>query len=307
MENKKKISGLAKAMIITAVVAAAAIIVSVCFAVSIGSVAMKEIFDNPQSFREAIVSGEKDLDILSEVKDYNILISDEKNDMPVTGDTITVSGKFADINIIASDTDEIKVQFQQYTNVPTTKPTVELEINGQEFAINYDKDSLINAHIYLKLTIAIPKDTIKKVDIKNGIGDIEIDGIFVDALSVTNNVGDIKIKNTETSAASVSNDTGDISLDEGFKSKLTLTVANNIGDIDFTVPDSGTNFELKYTTSVGELGVEDIDLSKYSFTKTQNLTNADGTIKGHNESGERAYYTLETNVGDIELDSSSGS
>lgn len=299
MENKNKLSGFAKAMIITAVIAVVSLISTICFTVSIGSDAINKFFDNPSEYREALRFG-KISDELSELETYQELISKEEKTFTVQSDMLKIEAPLADIKVVLSDTDEIKAVFSQYSYAAGKTSGYTLETDGSTFQIV--KNSSDVTKIMPSLILAVPKDKIKAIEIKNKTGDIEVDGISVNMLKIDNSVGDIEVKNVTADSTEIYNKTGDIEADENFKCLNSLKIENKVGDINFALPQD-VNFKLSYLTSVGTADIEDVNSLKFNILDSTAVTKASGTVESKNQDGTKASYSLTVQVGDIDLSS----
>lgn len=298
MENKKKISGLAKAIWITAAVTVVSAIVAVCFAVSFGSAALKELTDNRHDSKKTIVYNSKELDKLADIEDYSELISSEIHTIPVIGNSVIIKSQIAKIKVISSDSDDIKTEFNQYSNNKDAASLFSLSIDGQTFKINCNEDT----NVIPVLIISVPKDTVNNITIENEAGDIDVNGISVFNLKITNSTGKISIENTTSNDADIKNYTGEIELAKSFRCIYKMDVSGKFGNIDFELPQD-INFKLQYSVSLGEADLSEVDMEKYNIVSRANIAKTNGTLECKEKDGEQANYNMTMSVGRIELSS----
>lgn len=301
MKSSKKLSGLAKGMIVSAIIAAVALISAICFAVSMGTGVITQYLNNPNSFKEMIGNVEKENLILNEaeweeLKSYKTLVAQEDNAFSAESNTMTVDASVAEIKIVRSDTDEIKTSFSQFGRAGETSAFT-LERNGMELRIIKNNSGAVN--VLPSLIIYVPDD-IEVLSITLSAGDIDVEGISLDTLQITNQCGHIEVKNSTVKNVDIENKGGDIELDEGFKCTGKLVVYNKVGDVDFTLP-LDIKFKLDYRSDMGEVSLSEINAALFSISSNTTITGAEGTVESKNISGAQVLYDIYTQVGEIDF------
>ena len=207
------------------------------------------------------------------------------------------SGSTASIEYIAKEDSQIKLK---KTNGKLTIDAVYGK--GPKLDLNF----LHNNNI--KLTIKLPENYNKELNIDNNVGDIKLNGSFTkaklntdvgdidaDYINVTCSVGDAKVSGN-ISSSKIESNVGNIHYKPMLSKKGEHTLKSNVGSIDLDL-DEDSNVSVKASTDLGDI------TNKFSFT---NITKDDkkdfaSSFVAYNKDGE-STISLDSDSGEITIE-----
>ena len=211
------------------------------------------------------------------------------------------SGSTASIEYIAKEDSQIKLK---KTNGKLTIDAVYGK--GPKLDLNF----LHNNNI--KLTIKLPENYNKELNVDNNVGDIKLNGSFTkaklnadvgdidaqvdaDYINVTCSVGDAKVSGNINSSKIESN-VGNIHYKPMLIKKGEHTLKSNVGNIDLDL-DEDSNVSVKASTDLGDIN------NKFSFTSITKDDKKDfaSSFAAYNKDGE-STISLDSDSGEITIE-----
>lgn len=203
---------------------------------------------------------------------------------------ISVEGSSVDIEIIPEDREDISVVLHTYERGPRLKvssgKTVHIEAKSPRafnisFSMNYAP----------RLTIYVPEDYAKDLEIDSSSGDLEIKELNLEELNMELSSGDIQIRKVTFNEGSIESSSGDITLDDVTCDKV--NVHSSSGDLkidDFTG-------ELEGNTSSG-----DVRIAYKEFNNNLDYSTQSGDITvDFNNNPVDAAFDLDCSSGDVSM------
>lgn len=205
-------------------------------------------------------------------------------------------------NIIIKKSDNENVRVVVYGDADKDKISVDLESNNLKINSKGKKCTFFCFNVKMsKIEVYIPSNYDKNIDIKNAYGDIEI-GEFSNAnITVEEDCGDVYIEGIKK--VNVKNKLGDIKIDKVMDAKIeadcgdvkvgsvdNITVKNNLGDIKIKSVNNYLNIE----EDCGDVEIDNLVLNKDSSIK-----NSLGDIKIR--STNEIYIDAKTSLGDTKI------
>ena len=242
---------------------------------------------------------------------------------------ISIISKTADIMILPSDTEYVKVVCEKEENKCTHNVTVEngtllIEYNDERKWYEYIQvfsyeDSMV--YVYLPAgeysQLSIKSDTsdvkvasdfsFKSIDVSLDTGDTEIYASATDFVHVKASTGDVKLDGINTGDIKVNTSTGDMSF--GNCNANTLSVSSDTGDVSVSSVTLSGAFNQKVTTGKTQIS----DMTCQSFTTNGDsgsisMTNlvASGIVSIERSTGkvnltgcDAGEFAIETSTGDV--------
>ncbi|MDF9825124.1 hypothetical protein M2475_001591 [Breznakia sp. PF5-3] len=103
-----------------------------------------------------------------------------------------------------------------------------------------------------KITIYVPKSC-KSLEVDADLGNVEMNDISIDNLSLSLNLGSLEAKNIKVKTGKLDLDLGDAEFSGDFKESLVIT--NNLGSIDITLAGSIDDYGYSLDTDLGEISI----------------------------------------------------
>ena len=210
-------------------------------------------------------------------------------------------GNTASIEYIAKEDSQIKLK---KTNGKLTIDAVYGK--GPKLDLNF----LHNNNI--KLTIKLPENYNKELNIDNNVGDIKLNGSFTkaklnadvgdidaqvdaDYINVTCSVGDAKVSGN-ISSSKIESNVGNIHYKPMLSKKGEHTLKSNVGNIDIDL-DEGSNVSVKASTNLGDIN------NKFNFTSITKDDKKDlaSSFAAYNKDGE-STINLDSDSGEITIE-----
>lgn len=184
----------------------------------------------------------------------------------------------ADVDIVASETDLVKVEL--YSDDPGEYEITELDDSIKVVLKEKENPKFRFNKKTNRVKLYVPMNYASSFNITGTTGDVKIDDYSSATADITIKTGDIEIKNINM--ANIQGTTGDIEVD----SASLLNIKVTTGDIEV-----GTVRFLDITGTTGDVDVTEADKIKVK------LTTGDIDVYKVNE-----YLSLEVTTGDIEID-----
>ncbi|MBQ4312795.1 MAG: DUF4097 family beta strand repeat protein [Clostridia bacterium] len=292
------------AIIFAAVFLGCAIAGGIVTAIGLGQIANDEEFWNnvEQTMEEYGV-----MEIIEEVGDPTSMVHTETE---VSVDLISSSDSETDsfeINIINAVGDIVVkegrdgrclVSYDGDIAFDFTDPAILMTINDDSLDIEFDYGVGISGLTGFRggdIVITLPEGYTSKLTMHNCVGNIMMNGLMLDELSVTNFAGDINVENTILNVFSASDFTGDIDIEGqtgGFM------ISNCLGDISIESSSPLVSDSL-FENCVGELSVDLPDGSGVNIIKDDYV--GEVNIEGNNGS-KKVDITLTDGVGEVDIE-----
>lgn len=277
-----------KAIIISAVVLAAAIISTVCFGAAVGYREIDKYWDgNPREFfdnmENAVFYG--DFDDWSEMETPNNLRETKEMDsLPsMEGkDTLRIHADAAEVEIIRSADGSFSADADIYS------------LSGKYDTDRYNLTSTSEYDVYLGcnsakkpncaavLRVAVPDSiknlvidvdagevdvtglTLGSLDVKLSAGNVEIHNLTADGIKATVEAGNLETENCNVKNAEVNINMGNAELSESFIYTKSLKVNVDMGDAEIALPRPPQAFSFNYDASMGNIEIDD-DFQDYGI------------------------------------------
>lgn len=225
-------------------------------------------------------------------------------------DQIVLESGQADVNIIPSDSQDIKVSWKGSVmsgNERSRHDSISIEEVGSELNIQIGRQWFLNWSIFninfsnrLEVTIYLPEKHYQSIVVKNNVGSTLIKDVSVDHLTAENDVARLVIEDVKAISIVAKNNVGQITLtnNEG-----ELQVENDVGHILVTTDDITDDMNL--LSNVGKIEV------LIPFIPDDVTFNANSSVGQVRIFGEKGSYisreakhvvTMSTEVGSITVD-----
>lgn len=211
------------------------------------------------------------------------------------------SGSTASIEYIAKEDSQIKLK---KTNGKLTIDAV------------YGKDPKLDLNFLhnnnIKLTIKLPENYNKELNVDNNVGDIKLNGSFTkaklnadvgdidaqvdaDYLNVDCSVGNTKIKG-DIASSNIKSDVGNIHYNPTLSARGEHTLKSNVGSVNLDL-DEDSNVSVEAKTDLGEIN------NKFTFTSITKDDKKDfaSSFAAYNKDGE-STITLDSASGEITIE-----
>lgn len=142
--------------------------------------------------------------------------------------TLEINEECGDVSVVGANVANIN---NEYGNIKIGKVNVG---NISDSAGNIEIDTIYDAKVENQYGNIEIKNVLNYLDISNDCGDIEIDNLVLNKDSkITDDLGNIEIGNTNEIYIDAETDLGNVDIKNNYpKSKVTLTIKNNCGDIE---------------------------------------------------------------------------
>lgn len=195
--------------------------------------------------------------------------------------SLKIDMDMGDVTIIEGNDDDIRISNMvkdQYT-LDVNGSKAELKLNTRSgfsifnFGTDYSQD----------IVVTIPEGyKFENLEIKNSMGNIDLEDLQVDSMTLVANMGDIDGENLKTNELFVENDMGKIQLEGIFLNETEIT--NSMGDIDVIVNDDISNYDYEADCSLGTVYING------------KKGNSSQSVRSNNK------ITIKDSMGDISLD-----
>lgn len=160
-------------------------------------------------------------------------------------------------DIVISPDENVRISFDGSISNGEEKPSAILQ-NGILSVIQRDNNDNLPDQIALgkkgQITIYLPSDCVIPLAFENGMGDIEIEGIFTKEFSLNNSSGYATISSITADNMKISSDSGDITLKEGSVDEIKIETSSGYVQIDETIFSN-----TKVTTKSGETTISKVN------------------------------------------------
>lgn len=158
-------------------------------------------------------------------------IDEEKTASAAGISEINVTTASTDINVVVSDTNEVRAHF--YGNVTTSSyyetPQLDFNLNGSTLNINVKNRTNMTFGFFmssLKVDITVPKSYNKSIKLASSSGEINIQNVNVESLSCSTSSGSTNIENVSADEFNHSSSSGDLKA-TGITTKQTKTTSSS--------------------------------------------------------------------------------
>ena len=228
-------------------------------------------------------------------------------------DTIDINCDIADLSIepYKGNTASIEYIAKEYSQIKLKKANGKLTIDAIYGKVpKLDPNFLHNNNI--KLTIKLPENYNKELNIDNNVGDIKLNGSFTkaklnadvgdidaqvdaDYINVTCSVGDAKVSGN-ISSSKIESNVGNIHYKPMLSKKGEHTLKSNVGNIDLNL-DEDSNVSVEASTDLGDIN------NKFSFTSITKDDKKDfaSSFAAYNKDGE-STINLDSDSGEITIE-----
>ncbi len=318
-----------KAIIITAVVLAAAIVSTVCFGAAFGyreldkyrDGGLEEFFDNVEN---AITYD--DLDDIREIETPDNLRETSGMDLSSVmqgKDTLKIHADAAEVEITKSTDGTVSADMDIYSSSSKYNKDKYNLTSTSEYDIYLECNSEIKANCVGTLRVAVP-DSIKniiidvdagEVDIKGltlgyaevniSAGDAEIKNLTADDIKVTVNAGSFDAENCNVKNAEIDINMGDAELSDSFVYTESLSIDVNTGNAEISLPQYSQAFSFSYDISMGNLEIDDEYRSYGIGSSSSGAVSQNGTFGRNPQSvpdEEVIKIEVTVSMGNIKLD-----
>ena len=219
--------------IIITIITVAAIIVGVTRIFGTGGIFK---FNNKEIF--TVGESESDSETIACADFDNIKVDVEVSDVIIEpGDSYQVSYEYHTSNgrTVAP---EVKVEGNTLKVTQTIKPKVNAGINSQD----------------CKIVITVPaKATLKDVDLSSDVGDIEVNAINTNTITIQSDVGDVSFDTINADSIKTTSDVGDVSIQNSTITSVDAT--SGVGEI--YIKDTTTS-DVKAESGVGDITLKNV-------------------------------------------------
>lgn len=269
-----------KAIIISAVVLAAAIISTVCFGAALGYREMDKYWNgNPREFFENMENAVSygDFDDWSAIENPSNLRETREMDLlsPMEGDTLRIHADAAEVVITKSTDGTFSADVDIYS-LSGKYDTQRYNLTStSEYDVYLGCDTVKKPNCAAVLRVSVPDSiknlvtdvdageidvtglTLGSVDVKLSAGNIEIQHLTADDIKVTVEAGNFEAENCNVKNAVVDVNMGNAELSDSFIYTKSLKVNVDMGDAEIALPKYPQAFSLSYDTSMGNLEIDD--------------------------------------------------
>lgn len=215
---------------------------------------------------------------------------------------IEIEGRFVDVNIIGTDTDEIDLKGLIRGKLRGGKDfEFKHRQDGSLLKIWIEAPRSIMGRFEAKLTLKVPYSM--DIDVRNSSGDVYIEEIVADKMRLETSSGDMKLKNVETQLTTKAS-SGDLDV---YYLKGAISAVSTSGDQSFNhiraiVSSRATSGDIMFADVIG-------DLSTKTTSGDLQFENIDGRISNVSTSGDliinkaKTILNLTATSGDMRGDS----
>ncbi len=318
-----------KAIIISAVVLAAAIISTVCFGAAVGYQNIERYWDgNPREFFDNVENAVSygDSDDWSAMENPSNLRETREMELssPMEGkDTLRIHADAAEVEIMKSADGSFSADVDIYS------------LSGKYDTERYNLTSTSEYDVYLGcnsakkpncaavLRVAVPDSvknlvidvdagevdvtglTLGSLDVKLSAGNVEIHSLTADGIKATVEAGNFETENCNVKNADVNINMGNAELSESFIYTESLKVNVNMGDAEIALPRYPQAFSLSYDASMGNIEIDD-DYRDYGIgSKSSSGISQSGTFSRNPQSlpvEEIIKIDVSVSMGNIKID-----
>lgn len=199
-------------------------------------------------------------------------------------------------NVYIKEGDEFKVDAKDVTSKFTSK-----EKNGI-LKINDEKNWLLFWREIGEITIYVPKDYLKKLDVESGAGKINIKDINIEKLEIEQGAGMLTINNIKTKNTEINGGAGKININDSTLNNLELE--SGVGSVNITSELTGKSL---IECGIGEINITLIgEKESYTIKPEKGLGNI--RIDSKNYNNNQIYgkgsnqIEIEGGIGSISID-----
>lgn len=232
------------------------------------------------------------------IVEENLNVSEENAKDLDSFQRMDVDVKVMDLTIRSGNAYSVSVKSVEKLKPDISVSNGTLAIRQNNVPKSYHKDSR-----NCKVILTIPSgEVLESAELSNSVGDIQWNELSCDNLKGEFNVGDIEIRRAKIPNLDVSVDVGEISIEN---SELdTVVCKSNVGDVDIERSAFGT---MDISSQTGDVEVySSLDLSGYQMELSTNVGEVEVNDryykKSYNQNGANGKLTIETNVGDVDVD-----
>ncbi|MBO6046859.1 MAG: DUF4097 family beta strand repeat protein [Erysipelotrichaceae bacterium] len=159
------------------------------------------------------------------------------------------------------------------------------DIDDDRLTITQNEMSHVVVKSTVKLTLTLSQTQLKSLNIQMNAGDIRIENIDATYTSINDNAGDVKVMDAKLGQTVIQLNAGDVKLNGTIFTNF--TVNNNAGDIKINDIPEFKKYDVRLSTSVGDIKV-----------------NGDKLKSPYQQIGNNDYFIdISTNLGDIKISS----
>jgi len=167
-----------------------------------------------------------------------------------------------------TESDKLTIEFDSKEQQKQQSNPVEIKKDGNKVKVlqqDTEKGAMKNFSFGKKDTIhiSIPKNAVKKIALKNSYGDIKINNIETEELSISTDSGAKSIKGLSADKGTITSKDGELSIVDSSLNELTIAATN--GDSYITRVNSP---KTKITSTSGEVFMKEIIEGKALFVET---------------------------------------
>ena len=232
------------------------------------------------------------------IVEENLNVSEENAQNLDSFQRMDVDVKVMDLTIRSGNAYSVSVKSVEKLMPDITVSNGTLAIRQNNVPKSYHKDSR-----NCKVILTIPSgEVLESAELSNSVGDILWNEISCDTLKGEFNVGDIEIRRAKIPNLDVTVDVGEISIEN---CELDTAVCeSNVGDVDI---ERCVFNSMEISDNTGDVEVHSsVDLSGYQMELSTNVGEVEVNDryykKSYNQNGANGKLTLETNVGDVDVD-----
>lgn len=216
-------------------------------------------------------------------------LKDDKEVLPIR--QLNIDGLIADIVLVKSPTDRVNVEMTKARGgklIDRIPYFLKTSHDSDIFEIRIDRMfDTKNKNVKIELNIEVP-DKVKIIELKHVSGDIRIESLILDQLTVSTASGDVFLKKSMIDRLSMNNADGDLHLDDVIVKQLKMNSAS--GDVHV----SGFAESVKINTASGDIELET------PGTKDMNIRTVSGDAKiKTNEKGLNTKVDFKTMSGSM--------
>lgn len=167
-----------------------------------------------------------------------------------------------------TESDKLTIEFEGKQQQKQQSNPVEIKKDGNKVKVlqqDTEKGAMKNFSFGKKATIhiSIPKNAVSKIALKNSYGDIKINNIETEELSISTDSGAKSIKGLSADKGTITSKDGELSIVDSSLNELTITATN--GDSYITRVNSP---KTKITSTSGEVLMKEIIEGQALFVET---------------------------------------
>lgn len=229
---------------------------------------------------------------------------------------IEVEGRFADVNIIGSDREDVQLKGLIQGKIKGSKDfEIKHRQEGSTLKVWVEMPRFVSGRFEAYLNFKVPYSM--DIEITNSSGDVYVEDVLSDMMRLQASSGDIQLKNIETNLTTTTS-SGDLKIEylKGSISAVSTSGDQNFYHIQADISTRATSGDMSFIdvrgnlstkTTSGDLKFEDIDGALSNVSSSGNLTirNAKTTLDLMATSGDIRGDGIEL-LGDSKFTSTSG-